>query len=178
MDRKWGFGKLPLTKTDLCLDHTLPSGQSFRWFQNNEKQEWHGVVHRQFYSLRQEDEVISFRCYPATDAAVDMETLNNYFQTKYDLESMYSNWSNKGGDAKRDIKAAFAEASVHLPGLRLLRQEPHECLFSFICSQNNNIARITQMVNNFCAVCFVSLCFSFALLYHPIRRATFADKKN
>ena len=38
------------------------------------------------------------------------------------------------------------EISLLFPGIRLLRQPPLECLYSFICSTNNNIPRITKML--------------------------------
>ncbi|KAI3686940.1 hypothetical protein L1987_80630 [Smallanthus sonchifolius] len=41
----------------------------------------------------------------------------------------------------------FAELAQHLSGARVLRQDPLECLMQFICSSNNNIKRITQMVD-------------------------------
>ena len=41
--------------------------------------------------------------------------------------------------------AAVAEV---VPGMRVLRQDPAECLFSFICSSNNNIGRIGGMLQN------------------------------
>jgi N-glycosylase/DNA lyase len=34
------------------------------------------------------------------------------------------------------------------PGLRLMRQEPHQCLFSFVCASNTNIAMIRRMLYN------------------------------
>ena len=33
----------------------------------------------------------------------------------------------------------------------MLRQDPVECLFSFICSSNNHIARIAGMVERLCS---------------------------
>jgi N-glycosylase/DNA lyase len=39
-----------------------------------------------------------------------------------------------------------AAVAPHLPGMRILRQDPLECLVSFICSSNNNIMRITLML--------------------------------
>ncbi|KAF8643878.1 hypothetical protein AX16_008894 [Volvariella volvacea WC 439] len=35
-------------------------------------------------------------------------------------------------------------------GIRMLRQDPWETLICFICSSNNNIARITKMVSSLC----------------------------
>lgn len=41
----------------------------------------------------------------------------------------------------------FAELARRLGGARVLRQDPLECLIQFLCSSNNNIARITRMVD-------------------------------
>lgn len=42
----------------------------------------------------------------------------------------------------------FDQDNFH--GIRMLRQDPWENLISFICSSNNNIKRISQMVDNLC----------------------------
>ncbi len=34
------------------------------------------------------------------------------------------------------------------PGLRILRQDPVQCIFSFLCSSNNNIPRIRTILKN------------------------------
>ena len=38
-----------------------------------------------------------------------------------------------------------------LSGIRVLEQEPLECLLSFICSANNNISRISLMIRRLCS---------------------------
>ena len=35
-----------------------------------------------------------------------------------------------------------------IPGVRIIKQDPWECLISFICSSNNNIPRITSMLQS------------------------------
>ena len=68
----------------------------------------------------------------------DETILRNYFQLDVNLSDLYLTW------AKADPN--FDKISKHFEGIRILRQEPVECLFAFICSSNNNIARITSMV--------------------------------
>jgi N-glycosylase/DNA lyase len=68
--------------------------------------------------------------------------LAEYFRLEVSLEQLYSNWSKSDEN--------FAQISPKFPGVRILRQNPTENLFSFICSSNNNISRISKMVNNLC----------------------------
>ncbi|PWN47961.1 DNA glycosylase [Violaceomyces palustris] len=70
------------------------------------------------------------------------EWLLDYLNMNVPLESLYEEWS------RRD--KVFARFSDRFAGLRMLRQDPWECLCAFICSSNNNIARIGQMVQNLC----------------------------
>lgn len=47
--------------------------------------------------------------------------------------------------------ARYAAVAAGLPGARMLRQNPLECLFSFVCSSNNHISRIHGMVERLCS---------------------------
>lgn len=64
------------------------------------------------------------------------EKLWDYF----DLDNEYSVDFKK---APKSVKQILKRRS----GVRILQQEPFECLISFICSSNNNITRITRMLN-------------------------------
>ena len=59
-----------------------------------------------------------------------------------DLSSLYHQWS--------EADANFREKAAHYPGVRLLRQDPFEALIAFICSSNNNVARISKMLHRLC----------------------------
>lgn len=54
---------------------------------------------------------------------------------------------NSMWDEFRAADERFAELALYLEGARVLRQDPLECLIQFICSSNNNIQRITKMVD-------------------------------
>jgi len=68
--------------------------------------------------------------------------LGRYFQLNIDLLSLYEEWSK--------VDPVFKAAGIKLPGIRMLQQDPVENIFSFICSSNNNIIRITQMIGKLC----------------------------
>lgn len=59
--------------------------------------------------------------------------LKSYFRLDVDLKRCYENWS--------DAHTHFKTKAGQFYAVRVLNQEPIENLFSFICSQNNNISR-------------------------------------
>jgi len=135
-------------KTNLRLDITLKCGQSFRWKLLNpqsfscETPVYIGVLRHRLLLLSQDDSSIFYHCVNNPDEKVIEEDLRDYFQLKVDLASLYSEW------AKNDL--IFEKISQDYPGVRMLRQDPLENVFSFICSANNNITRISGMVEKMC----------------------------
>lgn len=69
--------------------------------------------------------------------------LHDYFQLDVSLKELYEKWAAADPNFK-------AKATVGFRGIRVMRQDPVENLITFICTSNNNIARITMMVNNLC----------------------------
>lgn len=129
---------LQISPQDLSCEVTLFCGQTFRWHQVGEAH-WRGVVGDCVVELRQEDERLLYRI-PAGNASTYL--LHDYFQLWVPLPQLYLRWS------QRDER--FAQVSSYLPGVRVIRSDPVECLFSFLCSSANNIARITRMVRALC----------------------------
>ena len=80
---------------------------------------------------------IEYRSYPTTTTDIGL-FLKEYFQLHINLFDCYKRWS------KADKN--FAKIAGGFKGIRILKQDPVENLFCFICSQNNNIKRIEQMV--------------------------------
>ena len=70
------------------------------------------------------------------------EVIKNYFNLQVDLTGLYEQWS-------RD-DAHFRRKAPPFRGIRILRQDAWEALIAFICSSNNNISRISQMVQKLC----------------------------
>lgn len=80
---------------------------------------------------------------PAEPPTDDTESLlRNYFNLHYDLSSLYRQWSD--GDPN------FRKRAPNFTGVRILNQDAWEALVGFICSSNNNISRISQMVHKLC----------------------------
>jgi len=128
--------KLDLAKTPFNLDYTLSCGQAFRWEKLNGL--WRGVLGETVVKIRQNDEVLRFQSCPKK---VDSAFLWSYFRLDDDLSQIYSR-------IRRDRYVNEAVKSFY--GLRLMRQDPWECLISYICATNKNIPAIKDMISNIC----------------------------
>ena len=71
-----------------------------------------------------------------------------YFKTYFDLKKDYSEIVSFAFSEKDEIVRKSAALGK---GVRILRQDKTETLFSFIVSQNNNIARIKGIIERLCA---------------------------
>ncbi|XP_040280605.1 N-glycosylase/DNA lyase [Bufo bufo] len=78
-----------------------------------------------------------------TDCKKDSDILQDYFQLHVSLGELYNRW--------RECDKNFLKVAKEFPGIRVLRQDPVECLFSFICTSNNHISRITGMIERLCS---------------------------
>jgi N-glycosylase/DNA lyase len=125
---------LPVRDYDLAA--TLDSGQVFRWRPNGNS--WDGVVGKHFLRLTQSEEGIHAA---TTGPVADWTFLHEFLQTETDLAAILKTFPD---DAP--MKAAVTAC----PGLRLLRQDPWECLASFILSSTKQIVQIRQIVALLC----------------------------
>src|SRR5512136_1205813 len=110
------------------LDVTLCCGQVFLWERRGDW--WLGVVGGRVLRVRQRGDVLEF-------AGADEEFVRRYFGLYDDLDRI-------GREIGKDkfIKSALQEFC----GLRIVRQEPWECLASFICATYKNVAAIQRML--------------------------------
>jgi len=128
---------LGLSAGELKLAHTLPTGQAFGWRRAGD--EYHGVLGDAAVAVREHPSTKCCEWRSALDREADARRrLDDYFRTSTSFEGLYAGWS--ASDER------FAAVAPAVRGVRILRQDPFECLISFICSSNNNIARITLML--------------------------------
>jgi N-glycosylase/DNA lyase len=121
---------------DYDLTATLNSGQVFRWQKQNDS--WLGVVGKNFACLTQTDGGILAETSAGID---DLDWLRDFLQTGTDLDAVLKTFPDD-----EPMRAAVASCR----GLRLLRQDPWECLASFILSSTKQIVQIRQIVALLC----------------------------
>jgi N-glycosylase/DNA lyase len=125
-----------LAVRDYDLAATLASGQAFRWRENDGG--WVGMVGSRWVRLRQEDQAIVAQTATRIDG---WDWLEHYLQTEVDLASVLATFPDD---------EPMRAAGTACRGLRLLRQDPWECLASFILSSTKQIVQIQQIVALLC----------------------------
>lgn len=121
---------------DYDLGATLESGQAFRW--NHVDGGWNGVIQNRWVRLRADAFSITAE---AAQPVSDWSWLTNYLQIELDLGAVVGTFPDD-----EPIRAAVNACR----GLRLLRQDPWECLASFILSSTKQIVQIRQIVSVLC----------------------------
>ncbi len=112
------------------LKHTLESGQIFRF---NEINGWYYINARdKYFKIKQMKNEIEFQ-------GVNQEFIIYFF-------SLDENYTKILEEINKDPFIHKAIEQYH--GLRLIRQDPWECLVAFICSSASNIPRIKSKLNS------------------------------
>jgi len=124
---------IDLNIKDFNLRYTLECGQVFRWSEHNGW--YYGVVKDKIIKIAQTKYRVLFQIYPEdNDFGIE-----EYFRLDDDLQYI-RNIINKDEIINKAIN--------QLTGLRLIRQDPWECLISYVCSKQNKIPKIKTTIFN------------------------------
>ncbi len=131
---------------DLALSLTM--GQAFRWhelppdFYGGGHKWFSGVLGENLIHIRQTENGLEYRVGnpngERTATAEDDDMLRRYFRDDDDTAAIYADISNRDSH--------IAELVREYSGMRVLRQEPWECMVSYICSANNSIKGVSRCV--------------------------------
>ena len=130
----------------------------FRWIEIPEFKEFVGIIDNRVWRLRQiaADTPVTFHKSSATAAEMKIlkskgqlpSTLVSYFRLGTQLESLFSTWCEKDPLLREFfLSLNDIEKANQFKGLRLLNQNPRETIFAFITSANNNVPRISKLLN-------------------------------
>lgn len=111
---------------------SINSGQVFLWEKHGDY--WYGIHGERVVRFTHAAGHVEFASFPE-DSSCDQKL----FRLGDDVRAIFGEIS-RDPLVRRLVKA--------YPGLRLMRQEPHQCLFSFVCASNTNIPMIRRMLNN------------------------------
>ena len=124
---------IEIEKIPFSLDITLSSGQVFQWKKINDW--WHGLINQNIFFLRQREFSLEIK----TQDNQNLEDVIEYFRLKENISEIHRSIS-------RDI--IIKKLIANFGGLRIIRQDPWECLLSYICSTNMSIPGTDRMLDN------------------------------
>ena len=120
--------------SDFDLEQTLECGQCFRFYKQDE-QDYVVVQRGELLHIKQEDKQLIFY-------NTDVQKVQNIWIPYFDLERDYAKIKEYLLSKDKILQPAIDEKY----GVRLLNQEFHEMLISFIISQNKQIPHIKKIV--------------------------------
>ena len=133
-------------KQPFNLKLSLTMGQAFRW-QPLENEWFSGVLGQTLFHVKQTDGGVEY-CVGDVNGERVAGDSDDWFLRRYfredtdDVAAIYNSLS-------RDSR--LAEMVKQHGGLRLLRQDPWECTVAYLCSANNNIPRIANIMERIAA---------------------------
>ncbi len=130
-----------LSEVPFYLDVTLCCGQVFRWDKVDDW--WYGVAGGNVFKVRQLGGKLEY-------VNVDERFVEHYFNLDVDLQKVIDS-INKDAHVRRALRDFW--------GLRIIRQEPWECLISYICATYKSIPAIKHMLNNLAQKFGKKVCF-------------------
>ena len=108
------------------IDNSINSGQVFLWKKN--KSYWYGINGQDILQVDSNARILSYK-----NLKVD------FFRKKDNIDYIIKSISRD-----KTIRKAIKQ----YPGLRILKQDPFQCLISFILSSNSNIQKIKINLEN------------------------------
>ena len=126
------------------LELTLLCGQCFRWQPDTQKPGWfQGVAGQVYWELKQDGSQLRWKC---TASTVREEKpalwLSRYLGFDDDLASWTKDYQSS---------EVLGKPLKVLRGLRLIRQEPWECMVSYMFAQGLSVKVIRHAIGKFCA---------------------------
>ena len=129
---------------DFSLKHTIECGQLFRWLRKDG--DYYVIINNTVLKLKQDGEHL----YYSANRRIPASFLRSYFRLNEDYQSIIQHIA-------KDSLMKKAIRMFH--GLRLIQQEPRECLLSYVCSSFSNIPKIQGNLNK------MALCFGKPVLF-------------
>lgn len=109
---------------------SINSGQMFLW--KKHKNSWYGTYGNHILKFTITDNEVEFCSTPKFD---NWERF--IFRLDDNIQDIFTNFSND---------AILVKLLKKYRGLRLIRQDPYQCMISFACSSNTNISMIRMML--------------------------------
>jgi len=124
-----------ILKEKLNLELSLFSGQAFRW---KKKLNWYyGFIDNKFLKLRIKNNCLEYVC---SDEWVAQDKVYDYFGLGIKYNEIFENFDDE----------LSTVAYKKLQGMRVLNQDPWECLISFIISAWSNVPKISNTIHLLC----------------------------